>query len=95
MAKTDVKAPAKTKTSSENGKARTAAQAGDHGSREARRTVPFAARRFPGGPYPVQRGELPLEVQDLEDEVAGLETRLKKLQDELGEVENRCPIART
>lgn len=35
----------------------------------------------------VQRGELPLEVQDLEDEVAGLETRLKKLQDELNEVE--------
>jgi hypothetical protein len=28
-----------------------------------------------------------LEVQDLEDEVAGLETRLKKLQDELGEME--------
>jgi hypothetical protein len=27
-----------------------------------------------------QRGELPLEVQDLEDEVAGLETRLKKLR---------------
>lgn len=34
-----------------------------------------------------QRGELPLEVQDLEDEVLGLETRLKKLQDDLGEVE--------
>lgn len=34
-----------------------------------------------------QRGELPLEVQDLEDEVAGLETRLKKLQDDLAEVE--------
>ena len=24
------------------------------------------------------RGELPLEVQDLEDEIAGLETRLRK-----------------
>ncbi|HEX2617391.1 MAG TPA: hypothetical protein VHL57_07595, partial [Flavobacteriales bacterium] len=34
-----------------------------------------------------QRGELPLEVQDLEDEVAGLETRLKKLEDELKESE--------
>jgi predicted nucleic acid-binding Zn-ribbon protein len=34
-----------------------------------------------------QRGELPLEVQDLEDEVAGLETRLKKIQDELAELE--------
>lgn len=29
------------------------------------------------------RGELPLEVQDLEDDVAGLETRLSKLNDEL------------
>lgn len=34
-----------------------------------------------------QRGELPLEVQDLEDEVAGLETRMKKVQDELAEME--------
>ena len=29
------------------------------------------------------RGELPLEVQDLEDEIAGLETRMDKLQEEL------------
>ncbi|MBN2215572.1 MAG: hypothetical protein JW723_15165 [Bacteroidales bacterium] len=29
------------------------------------------------------RGELPLEVQDLEDEIAGLETRVDKLQEEL------------
>src|SRR4030042_85720 len=29
------------------------------------------------------RGELPLEVQDLEDEIAGLETRIEKLQEEL------------
>jgi len=28
------------------------------------------------------RGELPLEVQDLEDEIAGLETRIKKFNDE-------------
>ena len=35
----------------------------------------------------VIRGELPLEVQDLEDEVAGLETRLMKLQDELKDME--------
>ncbi|MCB0767222.1 MAG: hypothetical protein KDB95_08440, partial [Flavobacteriales bacterium] len=34
----------------------------------------------------IQRGELPLEVQDLEDEVAGLETRMTKLQDELSEM---------
>jgi len=29
------------------------------------------------------RGELPLEVQDLEDEIAGLETRLNNLRDEV------------
>ena len=29
------------------------------------------------------RGELPLEVQDLEDEIAGLETRVEKLQEEI------------
>jgi hypothetical protein len=29
------------------------------------------------------RGELPLEVQDLEDEIAGLETRMEKLQEEI------------
>ena len=34
-----------------------------------------------------QRGELPLEVQDLEDEVAGLETRMNKLADDLKEAE--------
>lgn len=33
------------------------------------------------------RGELPLEVQDLEDELEGLDTRLKKLQDEMKELE--------
>lgn len=31
------------------------------------------------------RGELPLEVEDLEDEVAGLQTRLTKLEEELKE----------
>ena len=35
------------------------------------------------------RGELPLEVQDLEDEVAGLETRLVKIQDELKDMETQ------
>lgn len=34
------------------------------------------------------RGELPLEVQDLEDEIEGLETRLQKIQDEIKELEN-------
>jgi predicted nucleic acid-binding Zn-ribbon protein len=31
----------------------------------------------------ILRGELPLEVQDLEDEIAGLETRVKNLEDEV------------
>ena len=29
------------------------------------------------------RGELPLEVQDLEDEITGLETRLARIQEEV------------
>ncbi len=33
------------------------------------------------------RGELPLEVQDLEDEIAGLETRLKNFEKEVEEME--------
>jgi uncharacterized protein len=33
------------------------------------------------------RGELPLEVQDLEDELQGLETRVTKLQDEIKDLE--------
>jgi predicted nucleic acid-binding Zn-ribbon protein len=33
------------------------------------------------------RGELPLEVQDLEDEVAGLETRIGNLKNEINELE--------
>lgn len=35
------------------------------------------------------RGELPLEVEDLEDEVAGLTTRLDKLKDELEVIEDQ------
>ena len=34
------------------------------------------------------RGELPLEVQDLEDEVQGLQTRIDKLNAEIQEIEN-------
>ncbi len=34
----------------------------------------------------VLKGELPMEVSDLEDEIAGLETRLKKLDDAIGEL---------
>ncbi len=33
------------------------------------------------------RGELPLEVQDLEDELAGLETRISKLKSEVSDME--------
>jgi predicted nucleic acid-binding Zn-ribbon protein len=33
------------------------------------------------------RGELPLEVQDLEDEIAGLDTRLNKLNNEIDDLE--------
>ena len=35
----------------------------------------------------MMRGELPLEVQDLEDEIAGLETRAQKVQDELSAID--------
>jgi predicted nucleic acid-binding Zn-ribbon protein len=34
------------------------------------------------------RGELPLEVSDLEDEIGGLETRVGKIQDEITESDN-------
>src|SRR5690554_100274 len=34
------------------------------------------------------RGELPIEVADLEDEVAGLETRIEKIRTELDELED-------
>lgn len=33
------------------------------------------------------RGELPLEVQDLEDEIAGLETRIKNFSDEIAQLD--------
>jgi|ERR1035437_9927948 predicted nucleic acid-binding Zn-ribbon protein len=35
----------------------------------------------------ILRGELPLEVQDLEDEIAGLETRITNYQDEIKSLE--------
>lgn len=35
----------------------------------------------------ILRGELPLEVQDLEDEIAGLETRLENLRNEISEAD--------
>ena len=38
------------------------------------------------------RGELPLEVEDLEDEVTGLTTRLDKLQLELNQIEDNIKL---
>jgi len=35
------------------------------------------------------RGELPLEVEDLEDEVAGMNTRLEKLNNDLSDIEDQ------
>src|SRR5690606_26118212 len=34
------------------------------------------------------RGELPMEVSDLEDEIAGLDTRVEKIRAELDELED-------
>ncbi len=34
------------------------------------------------------RGELPMEVNDLEDEVAGLETRIQKIKNDLDDLED-------
>jgi hypothetical protein len=36
----------------------------------------------------VVRGELPLEVQDLEDELAGLQTRISNLEEEIANLDN-------
>lgn len=41
------------------------------------------------------RGELPLEVEDLEDEVAGLSKRLEKLNDDLKNIDNQAKEKRT
>lgn len=35
------------------------------------------------------RGELPLEVQDLEDDIAGLETRIEKLETEISDLDKK------
>ncbi|OFY55186.1 MAG: hypothetical protein A2Y87_04750 [Bacteroidetes bacterium RBG_13_46_8] len=41
------------------------------------------------------RGELPLEVQDLEDEIAGLQTRIDKLQEEVKSLETSAASKKT
>ena len=40
------------------------------------------------------RGELPLEVQDLEDEIEGLSTRIEKIQNEVAEYEQAVMLKR-
>lgn len=92
MAKSDVKAPAKkaAKTTAENGKAAPSAAKGE--ITIAEKLVELYRLQHIDSQIDkirTQRGELPLEVQDLEDEVAGLETRMKKLQDELAEMEGQ------
>jgi uncharacterized protein len=41
------------------------------------------------------RGELPLEVQDLEDEIEGLDTRIKKMQEEAKELDTEISDRKT
>ena len=36
----------------------------------------------------IVRGELPMEVADLEDDVAGLDTRINKIKEEINELED-------
>ena len=91
MAKSDVKSPAKeAKTASTNGKAVNTATKAEITIAE-KLVEPYRLLLFAllEDKITIQRGELPLEVQDLEDEVTGLETRLNKLKDELGEVETQ------
>ena len=40
------------------------------------------------------RGELPLEVQDLEDEIAGLDTRIEKIENEIADFEAAITMKR-
>ena len=91
MAKSGVKAPAKeTKGTSDNGKAAKTGSKADQAIAEKLVEL-YRLQHLDSlvDRIRIQRGELPLEVQDLEDEVAGLETRLKKLQDELADVETQ------
>ncbi len=41
------------------------------------------------------RGELPMEVSDLEDEVAGLETRIQKIKFDLDDLEDSVVTRKT
>jgi predicted nucleic acid-binding Zn-ribbon protein len=43
----------------------------------------------------ILRGELPLEVQDLEDEIAGLQTRIKNFEDEIKQLDTAVANKKT
>lgn len=92
MAKSEVKAPAKkaAKTTAESSNAAPAVSKGE--VTIAEKLVELYRLQHIDSQIDkirTQRGELPLEVQDLEDEVAGLETRMRKLQDELADMEGQ------
>ena len=90
MAKTETKAPAKEEKASNGASTKATNAASKAEITIAEKLVElFRLQHFDSqvDRIKTQRGELPLEVQDLEDEVAGLETRLKKIEDELGELE--------
>lgn len=93
MAKSDVKAPAKTKASAEdNGAPAKKSAAAKAEITVAEKLVELFRLQTIDSEVDrirIQRGELPLEVQDLEDEVAGLETRMNKLEAELADIEGQ------
>lgn len=90
MAKSVAKAPAKeAKSASDNGKAPALGKAEITIAEKLVELYRLQTIDSQVDRIKTQRGELPLEVQYLEDEVAGLETRLKKLQDELAEIEQQ------
>jgi hypothetical protein len=68
-------------------KAKDAARA-DHSIEEALRNL-YRLQKIDTKIDEIQilKGELPMEVKDLEDELAGLKTRITKIEDELGQVE--------
>lgn len=93
MAKTDVKTAAKSEGTAavKNGATRATHAAGKAEITVAEKLVDLYRMQVIDAQVDrirTQRGELPLEVQDLEDEVAGLNTRLSKLEEELKELEN-------
>ena len=90
MAKTETKAPAKEEKASNGAPSKATNAASKAEITIAEKLVELYRLQHVDSQVDrirTQRGELPLEVQDLEDEVAGLETRLKKIQDELAELE--------